>query len=132
MIVVQGDTTTALCGALSGFYAGVRVAHVEAGLRTFDMQAPFPEEMNRLITSRLASVHFAATDWAASNLAREGVAPETIFVTGNTGIDAVAIYSGRAGERPTHVQLFNGPEVFYGAELFNGAKVCHRDRARDP
>jgi UDP-N-acetylglucosamine 2-epimerase (non-hydrolysing) len=89
MIVVQGDTTTTLCGALSGFYAGIPVAHVEAGLRTFDLDAPYPEEMNRIVTSRLATLHFAATDWAAANLAREGVAPEAITVTGNTGIDAV-------------------------------------------
>jgi UDP-N-acetylglucosamine 2-epimerase (non-hydrolysing) len=89
MIVVQGDTATTLCGALSGFYAGIPVAHVEAGLRTFDLDTPFPEEMNRVVTSRLATLHFAATDWAAANLVREGVAPETITVTGNTGIDAV-------------------------------------------
>jgi UDP-N-acetylglucosamine 2-epimerase (non-hydrolysing) len=89
MIVVQGDTTTTLCGALSGFYTGIPVAHVEAGLRTFDMDAPFPEEMNRVVTSRLATLHFAATDWAAANLAREGIAPQAITVTGNTGIDAV-------------------------------------------
>lgn len=89
MVVVQGDTTTTLCGALSGFYTRVPVAHVEAGLRTFDLEAPFPEEMNRIVTSRLAALHFAATDWAASNLAREGISPEAITVTGNTGIDAV-------------------------------------------
>jgi UDP-N-acetylglucosamine 2-epimerase (non-hydrolysing) len=65
------------------------VAHIEAGLRTFDLEAPFPEEMNRVVTSRLATLHFAATDWAAANLAREGVAPNAITVTGNTGIDAV-------------------------------------------
>jgi UDP-N-acetylglucosamine 2-epimerase (non-hydrolysing) len=89
MVVVQGDTTTTLCGALAAFYAGVPVAHVEAGLRTFDMDAPFPEEMNRVLTGRLAALHFAATDWAAGNLLREGMAPERIQVTGNTGIDAV-------------------------------------------
>jgi UDP-N-acetylglucosamine 2-epimerase (non-hydrolysing) len=71
------------------------VAHVEAGLRTFDMRAPFPEEMNRVLAARLADLHFAATDWAADNLLREGVRPEAIQVTGNTGIDAVlSIYDG--------------------------------------
>ncbi len=89
LAVVQGDTTTALCGALTAFYTGVPVAHVEAGLRTFDLSAPFPEEMNRVLTSRLATLHFAATNWAADNLVREGVAPERVQVTGNTGIDAV-------------------------------------------
>jgi UDP-N-acetylglucosamine 2-epimerase (non-hydrolysing) len=89
MVVVQGDTTTTLCGALAAFYAGLPVAHVEAGLRTFDMSAPFPEEMNRVVTGRLATLHFAATSWAAENLVRDGVPCERILVTGNTGIDAV-------------------------------------------
>ena len=89
MAVVQGDTATTLYGALAAFYARVPLAHVEAGLRTFDMQAPFPEEMNRVLTGRLAALHFAATDWAAENLLREGVHPGSIEVTGNTGIDAV-------------------------------------------
>jgi UDP-N-acetylglucosamine 2-epimerase (non-hydrolysing) len=89
LAIVQGDTTTTLSGALAAFYARVPIAHVEAGLRTFDLQAPFPEEMNRVLTGRLASLHFAATDWAAENLLREGAPPETVQVTGNTGIDAV-------------------------------------------
>jgi UDP-N-acetylglucosamine 2-epimerase (non-hydrolysing) len=89
LTIVQGDTTTTLCGALCSFYAHVPVAHVEAGLRTFDWDAPFPEEMNRVVTGRLATLHFAATEWAAQNLRQEGVAAERIAVTGNTGIDAV-------------------------------------------
>jgi UDP-N-acetylglucosamine 2-epimerase (non-hydrolysing) len=89
MAIVQGDTATTLYGALAAFYARVPLAHVEAGLRTFDMQAPFPEEMNRVLTTRLAALHFAATEWAADNLLREGVDRSSIEVTGNTGIDAV-------------------------------------------
>ncbi len=89
MTIVQGDTTTTLCGALASFYARVPVGHVEAGLRTWDMGQPFPEEMNRVLTGRLAALHFAATSWAAGNLRQEGVAPDAIAVTGNTGIDAV-------------------------------------------
>jgi len=88
LAIVQGDTTTTLCGALCAFYAQVPLGHVEAGLRTFDIAAPFPEEMNRVVTGRLATLHFAATDWAARNLQREGVT-QNVFVTGNTGIDAV-------------------------------------------
>lgn len=88
-VIVQGDTTTTFCGALAAFYQGIPVAHVEAGMRTGDLRQPFPEEMNRVLTSRLASLHFAATEWAAGNLRREGVLKENIFVTGNTGIDAV-------------------------------------------
>jgi UDP-N-acetylglucosamine 2-epimerase (non-hydrolysing) len=88
-VVVQGDTTTTFCGALAAFYQQIPVAHVEAGMRTGDLRQPFPEEMNRVLTSRLATLHFAATEWAAENLRREGVSHDDIFVTGNTGIDAV-------------------------------------------
>jgi UDP-N-acetylglucosamine 2-epimerase (non-hydrolysing) len=89
MVLVQGDTTTTLCGALAAFYHRIPVGHVEAGLRTWDPQQPFPEEMNRVLTSRLATLHFAATRWAAENLVREGVPEARIAVTGNPGIDAV-------------------------------------------
>jgi UDP-N-acetylglucosamine 2-epimerase (non-hydrolysing) len=89
MVIVQGDTTTTLCGALAAFYSGVPVAHVEAGLRTHDMRQPFPEEMNRVLASRLTALHFAATELAAQNLREDGVAADSIHVTGNTGIDAV-------------------------------------------
>jgi len=88
-VIVQGDTTTTLCAALGAFYRRIPSAHVEAGLRTGDMLQPFPEEMNRVLVSRLASLHFAPTEAAAENLKREGVDASTIFVTGNTAIDAV-------------------------------------------
>jgi UDP-N-acetylglucosamine 2-epimerase (non-hydrolysing) len=88
LAVVQGDTTTTLCGALAAFYGGVPVAHVEAGLRTGDLRQPFPEELNRVLAARVATLHFAATQRAAENLAREGIA-RYVWVTGNTGIDAV-------------------------------------------
>jgi UDP-N-acetylglucosamine 2-epimerase (non-hydrolysing) len=89
VVLVQGDTTSTLCGALAAFYARVAVGHIEAGLRTWDLQQPFPEEMNRVLTARITDLHFAPTASAAGNLRAEGVAPERIFVTGNTGIDAV-------------------------------------------
>jgi UDP-N-acetylglucosamine 2-epimerase (non-hydrolysing) len=89
MAIVQGDTTTTLCGALAAFYSRVPVAHVEAGLRTHDLRQPFPEEMNRVLASRLTALHFAATEQAAENLRAEGVPAGAISVTGNTGIDAV-------------------------------------------
>ena len=73
LVIVQGDTTTTLCGSLAGFYAQVPVAHVEAGLRTYDMTQPFPEEMNRVLTSRVASLHFAATPGAFDALRQEGI-----------------------------------------------------------
>jgi UDP-N-acetylglucosamine 2-epimerase (non-hydrolysing) len=89
LVIVQGDTTTTLCGALGAFYRGLPVAHVEAGLRTGDTRQPFPEEMNRVLATRLATLHFAPTEAAAGNLLREGVERDRIYVTGNTGIDAV-------------------------------------------
>jgi len=89
MVFVQGDTTTTFCGALAAFYKGIPVGHVEAGLRTGDLRQPFPEEMNRVLTTRLSGLHFAATEGAAENLLAEGVARERIAVTGNTAIDAV-------------------------------------------
>ncbi|MEO0078484.1 MAG: UDP-N-acetylglucosamine 2-epimerase (non-hydrolyzing) [candidate division WOR-3 bacterium] len=91
MVVVQGDTTTALAAALAAFYCRVRVGHVEAGLRTRDKYAPFPEEMNRRLISSLADLHFAPTAWARDNLLREGVPRRTICVTGNTVIDALRL-----------------------------------------
>ncbi|HTA69234.1 MAG TPA: UDP-N-acetylglucosamine 2-epimerase (non-hydrolyzing) [Bryobacteraceae bacterium] len=102
IVIVQGDTTTTLCGALAGFYLNIPVAHVEAGLRTGDMRQPFPEEMNRVLTSRLAELHFAATENAAENLRREGVTPDSIHVTGNTGIDAVLFVRDGLAEGRLH------------------------------
>jgi UDP-N-acetylglucosamine 2-epimerase (non-hydrolysing) len=89
MLLVQGDTTTTLAGALAAFYQHVPVGHVEAGLRTGDLAQPFPEEMNRVVTTRLAALHFAPTETAKNNLLSEGIAPQRIAVTGNSGIDAV-------------------------------------------
>ena len=89
MAVVQGDTTTTMAGAMAAFYRGIPVAHVEAGLRTGDMTAPFPEEMNRVVTGRFAALHHAPTEGSRRNLLAEGVPSDRIFVTGNTGIDAV-------------------------------------------
>ena len=110
-LIVQGDTTSTFCGALAGFYSQVAVGHVEAGLRTGDVRQPFPEEMNRVLVSRLASLHFAATSAAAHNLLRENVAPESIHVTGNTGIDAVLYVRDRIveGTLPTKDWSFLDP-----------------------
>lgn len=94
MVLVQGDTTTTLCGALAAFYNKVPVGHVEAGLRTWDPWRPFPEEMNRVLTARMADLHFASTPGAARNLESEGVARRHIHVTGNSGIDAVLHVKG--------------------------------------
>ncbi len=89
LLLVQGDTNTVLAGALAAHFHKVPVGHVEAGLRTDDPYLPFPEEMNRRLTSRLTRLHFAPTRKAADNLLREGIPGERVFVTGNTVIDAL-------------------------------------------
>lgn len=103
-VVVQGDTTTAFASALAGFHAGIPVVHLEAGLRTGNITAPFPEEMNRRLVTQLASLHLAPTQSAARNLAREGVPSEAVVVTGNTVIDALHLVLGRMAAPPEVVR----------------------------
>lgn len=91
LVMVQGDTTTVFCAALSAFYHHIPIAHVEAGLRTFNIASPWPEEANRVLTSHLTTLHFAPTATSRENLLREGISAEKIFVTGNTVIDALFI-----------------------------------------
>ncbi len=88
LLIVQGDTTTAFTGALSAFFYKIPVGHVEAGLRSHNKFSPFPEEMNRVLIGRLTDLHFAPTEAARSNLLKEGTPDESIFVTGNTVVDA--------------------------------------------
>jgi UDP-N-acetylglucosamine 2-epimerase (non-hydrolysing) len=97
-VLVHGDTSTTLGTSLAAYYQQINVAHVEAGLRTFNLYSPWPEEANRQITSRLASLHFAPTEQARSNLLLEGVCPEQIYVTGNTVIDALLSVSQQLDE----------------------------------
>jgi UDP-N-acetylglucosamine 2-epimerase (non-hydrolysing) len=94
MVVVQGDTTTTFATSLAAFYANVPVAHVEAGLRTGEKRSPFPEEINRVLTSHLADLHFAPTRRAEQNLRREGIERSRIIVTGNSVIDALLYVRG--------------------------------------
>lgn len=88
-VYVHGDTTTTMAASLAAFYSGSRVCHVEAGLRTFNMYSPFPEEMNRSVTGVISNVHFAPTDTSRKNLLKENKLEESIIVTGNTVIDAL-------------------------------------------
>lgn len=96
LILVQGDTTTAMAGALAGFYRRIPVGHVEAGLRSGDPHSPYPEEMNRRIITRLATFHFAATPRNRDTLLSEGVPPESVFVTGNPIVDSLKTILKRA------------------------------------
>jgi len=115
-LIVQGDTTTAMVGAMAGFYGGVRVAHVEAGLRTGDRSAPFPEEVNRAVISRFADLHLAPTPRAEAALRAEGIDPATIEVTGNTVVDALRWMVGRLPKDGSPPPGYGELARFAGAE----------------
>ena len=100
LVIVQGDTATAMAGALAAYYRRVPVAHVEAGLRSGDILHPWPEEVNRRIVAPIAALHFAPTETAAAALRRENVDPATVHVTGNTVIDALLWTQGRIAADP--------------------------------
>ena len=89
LVLVHGDTTTTLAASLAAFYSGIPVGHVEAGLRTYNKRAPFPEEINRRVAGVVSDLHFAPTESARNNLLKEGAPPDAVFVTGNTVIDAL-------------------------------------------
>jgi len=113
LVLVQGDTTTAFIAALAAFYRRIAVGHVEAGLRTWNKFSPYPEEINRVLTTRIADYHFAPTKWARENLLREGVPADRVLVTGNTVIDALCIAVDKVRQRPPVVpglpeELTNG------------------------
>lgn len=88
-VFVHGDTTTTMAASIAGFYSGAKVCHIEAGLRTFDKYAPFPEEINRQVTGRIADLHFAPTETSKENLLKENISGKNILITGNTVIDAL-------------------------------------------
>ena len=100
IVLVHGDTSTTMGASIAAYYARVKVGHVEAGLRTGDKFAPFPEEMNRRVTGCLTDIHFAPTEASRQNLLREGVADEAIFVTGNTVVDALISVSEMIAKDP--------------------------------
>jgi UDP-N-acetylglucosamine 2-epimerase (non-hydrolysing) len=100
LLLVQGDTTTAFCGALAGFYQQIPVGHVEAGLRTGNISSPWPEEANRRMVSVLAALHFAPTESSRRNLLGEGIGPGRILVTGNTVVDALLMAREKIRHRP--------------------------------
>lgn len=91
LVLVHGDTTTALAATLAAFYQRVPVGHVEAGLRSHDIHNPFPEEINRVAADAICALHFAPTDLSRKNLLKENISPRGIFITGNTGIDALKL-----------------------------------------
>jgi len=119
-ILVQGDTTTVMAAALAAFYRGIRVGHVEAGLRTDDKWQPFPEEINRRVASVAADLHFAPTEWSRQNLLRENIPAQQIIVTGNPVIDALQTV---AKLPPTAEVLQNLRQVGMGESLTHAPRM---------
>jgi UDP-N-acetylglucosamine 2-epimerase (non-hydrolysing) len=120
-VLVQGDTTTAMIAALAGFYVQAKVGHVEAGLRSFRKDAPFPEEVNRRVAGVVTDLHFAPTAQARDNLLREATAPASIRVTGNTVIDAIQWAAKKADPALVEGLL---PQLAEGQKLV--LMTCHR------
>lgn len=116
IVLVQGDTTTVLCATLAAFYHKIPVGHVEAGLRTGNLDSPWPEEANRVLTSRLAQWHFAPTETNRQNLLRELVPDEQIYVTGNTVIDALFLAIEKIKDSPTEIPGLPGNTLDYLGE----------------
>lgn len=112
-VFVQGDTTSVLATGISAFYNKVKVAHVEAGLRTWDMTSPYPEEMNRVVVSKIADFHFAPTELAKQNLIKENVT-KNILVTGNTVIDALLLTAEKLKSTPPQMRAL--PEGFFASD----------------
>ena len=106
-VFVHGDTSTSMAAGIAAYYFGATLAHVEAGLRTHNKKAPFPEEINRVLTGHLADIHFSPTETAKNNLLREGISENTIIVTGNTVIDALlkSVEKVRAADFPAIATL---------------------------
>lgn len=138
LVLVQGDTTTALGGALAAFFSSIPVAHVEAGLRSFDMSSPFPEEMNRSLISRISTYHFAATKFNEQTLVGEGIPPERIFVTGNPVVDALLSISSHAEVNESLAAILESTSAYrritltthrresFGATMLENLKVVYR------
>jgi UDP-N-acetylglucosamine 2-epimerase (non-hydrolysing) len=116
MVLVQGDTTTVLCAALASFYRKIPIGHVEAGLRTGDIHSPFPEEANRRLVSPLVALHFAPTERAQQALLAERTPAETIFVTGNTVIDALLTEVARQEQAEVREELHREFDQVIGSD----------------
>jgi UDP-N-acetylglucosamine 2-epimerase (non-hydrolysing) len=116
-VIVQGDTTSTLCGALAAFHEGVPCCHIEAGLRSGRRDAPWPEEINRILVSCIATRHYAPTAGARENLLAEGIADDTITVTGQTGVDAALHVARRQSDDLPHALI---------GHLERGRRLCSR------
>jgi len=121
IVLVHGDTTTCFSAGLAAFYENIKIGHVEAGLRTGDLRAPFPEEANRTLVGRITDYHFAPTELSKNNLLAEGVAAENIIVTGNTVIDALLIVRDKVTRAPKQQW-----QQRFGEDLYQTITNCDR------
>lgn len=126
MVLVQGDTTTTFSASLAAFYNKISVGHIEAGLRTGNLDSPWPEEANRVLTSRLAGLHFAPTELNRKNLLNEGVDQGKIIVTGNTGIDALFLALQRVNANPPAIRGINSSLLNRDVHVPVVLITCHR------
>lgn len=127
MVIVQGDTATAMCGALAAYYRKIPVAHVEAGLRSGNIYHPWPEEANRKIIGSFADLHFAPTETAAQALRREAVAQDGIFVTGNTVVDALHWVTARLVDDPMRASVIAPVEARFAGKRIIGVTTHRRE-----
>ena len=131
MVVVQGDTATAMAGGLASYHRKIPVCHVEAGLRSGDIHHPWPEEVNRKIIGSFAAIHCAPTDTAAEALRRENVAPDTVHVTGNTVIDALHWVTRRIEQQPFLAEGLAGIEQRFAGKRIIGTTTHRRENFGD-
>jgi UDP-N-acetylglucosamine 2-epimerase (non-hydrolysing) len=132
MVLVHGDTTTCFAAALAAFYSDIPVGHVEAGLRTGNLRAPFPEEANRSLVARVTSLHFAPTETARQNLLAEGISGSQILVTGNTVIDALLMARDRLAEyQEDHWKKQLGETVYSGVTQRTGKMILITGHRRE-
>ncbi|WP_033926852.1 non-hydrolyzing UDP-N-acetylglucosamine 2-epimerase [Sphingomonas sp. 35-24ZXX] len=127
MVIVQGDTATAMCGALAAYYRKIPVAHVEAGLRSGNIYHPWPEEVNRKIIGGFADLHFAPTETAANALRREAVADDKILVTGNTVIDALHWVTAQLADDPARASVVAPVEARFAGKRIIGVTTHRRE-----
>jgi UDP-N-acetylglucosamine 2-epimerase (non-hydrolysing) len=127
MVIVQGDTATAMCGALAAYYRKVPVAHVEAGLRSGNIYHPWPEEVNRKIIGSFADLHFAPTQTAANALKREAVPDDKVLVTGNTVVDALHWVTERLAQDPARANVIAPVEQRFAGKRIIGVTTHRRE-----
>lgn len=131
VVVVQGDTATAMCGALAAYYRKIPVAHVEAGLRSGNIHHPWPEEVNRKVIGSFAEYHFAPTETSAAALLRENIDPATVHVTGNTVIDALHWITARIEREPALAQGLADLEQRFAGKRIIGMTSHRRENFGD-